>query len=70
MFFKYKSLLACGIFAPLLLASCATEAWYEGMKRSAEIECRKQPATSADECLSRLNKQSYQEYEKERSGSR
>jgi hypothetical protein len=52
--------------ASLLVAGCTTEAWYEGVKQSAQDECRRQPAGAAEQCLSRLNKQTYQEYEKAR----
>lgn len=58
------------IFVMLLNTGCTTEAWYEGAKSRAEYECRKQPGASADECLSRTNRQSYQEYEKARSENR
>lgn len=61
---------ACLTIASLVGSACTTEAWYEGVKRSAEDNCRRQPASAADECLSRVNKQTYQEYEKERSGNK
>ena len=50
----------------LLLGGCTTQAWYEGMKISAESECNKQPPGAIAECVSRLNKKTYEEYEKER----
>jgi len=50
----------------LLLGGCTTQAWYAGMKISAENECNKQPPGAAADCLSRLNKKTYDEYEKER----
>lgn len=56
--------------ASLLGSACTTEAWYEGVKRSGEDNCRKQPPGAVDECLSRINKQTYQEYEKERTGNK
>lgn len=54
----------------LLMAGCTTEAWYEGMRRKAENDCRAQPAGAAEECLARLNTRSYGEYEKERTRER
>lgn len=51
----------------LNLSSCTTAAWYEGMKRSAENACRRQPPDESERCLARLNKQSYDDYEKQRS---
>jgi hypothetical protein len=51
----------------LLMSGCTTQAWYEGFKISAESECYKQPPGVVAECLSRLNKKSLEEYEKERS---
>lgn len=54
----------------VLLCACTTEAWYEGSKRSAESECRKQPPGAVEDCLSRVNRQSYSDYERERSSAR
>lgn len=54
----------------LLVTGCTTEAWYEGARRGAEAECRRQPSTAAEECLSRINKQTYREYQQERQGSK
>jgi len=70
MLMKNLYLVAYLTIASLLGSACTTEAWYEGVKRSAEDNCMKQPAGAVDECLSRVNKQTYQEYEKERSGNK
>ena len=51
----------------LLLGACTTQAWYEGVRQSGEQECRKQPPGAVDDCLSRINKQGYDEYTKARS---
>lgn len=59
--------LVLGIFA---LGGCSTEAWFEGAKRSAEAQCRQQPPGAVQECLSRVNKTRYDQYEKERTGSK
>jgi len=56
--------------ASLFGSGCTTEAWYEGVKRSAEDNCWKLPPSAADECLSRVNKKTYPEYEKERTGNK
>jgi hypothetical protein len=53
--------------AALWLSGCSMHAWYEGMKIGAENECRKQQPSAVEDCLSRINKKSYEEYEKERS---
>ena len=60
------------VFAGAMLAAggCTTAAWYEGMKRSAENECRRLPADESERCLARLNKKTYEEYEKERTGQK
>lgn len=50
----------------LLIIGCTTEAWYEGLKRSAENECRQLPQGESENCLSRVNKKTYREYENER----
>jgi len=49
-------------------AGCSTRAWYEGMKTSAQNECRRRAPGDVDACLSRLNTMSYEEYEKNRLG--
>jgi hypothetical protein len=49
---------------------CTTKAWYEGVKQGAENECRIQPQAAMDSCLDRLNKRTYEDYEKERTGSK
>ena len=49
----------------LWLAGCSTEAGYEGMKRGAENACDRQPPSESERCWARLNKKTYEEYEKE-----
>lgn len=50
----------------LLLAGCSTRAWYEGVRASAENECRRQPPGAYEDCMHRVNRQTYEDYEKER----
>lgn len=52
--------------AGLLLAGCSTRAWYEGARASAENECRRQPPGAYEDCMRRVNRQTYEDYEKER----
>ncbi len=54
--------------AAVHVAGCSTKAWYEGMKTSAQNECRRKAPGEVDGCLSRLNTMSYEEYEKNRPG--
>lgn len=58
--------LHLSIIAMLSVAGCSTGAWYEGVKNRAEHDCRSQPGAAADDCLSRINRQSYEDYEKAR----
>ena len=51
----------------LMMAGCSTQAWYEGFKVAAENDCYMQPPGAIAECLSRVNKKSHDDYEKERS---
>jgi hypothetical protein len=62
---KLRQKIAGPLF--LLMSGCTTQAWYEGFKISAESECYQQPLGVVSECLSRLNKKTHEEYEKERS---
>ncbi len=50
----------------LLLSACTHRAWYEGFKVGAENDCNKQPPGAREECLQRVNQQSYDSYEKTR----
>ena len=52
------------------IAGCTTQSWYEGAKRGAENNCRNQSPDESERCLENLNKKSYEEYEKERSGQK
>ncbi|MDQ8023778.1 MAG: hypothetical protein REI94_18200 [Moraxellaceae bacterium] len=54
--------------AALLGTACTTGAWYAGVQRGAESECRRQPGSAAEECMARINRQSHQDYEKARTG--
>ncbi|MDZ4074857.1 MAG: hypothetical protein U1E04_08930 [Hylemonella sp.] len=60
------SLLLLIPLASLLLAGCSTRAWYEGARASAENECRRQPPGAYEDCMRRVNRQTYEDYEKER----
>ena len=53
----------------VLQAGCSTKAWYDGLKATAENECRvRQPPGETERCLARLNTLTYEEYERKRSG--
>lgn len=54
-------LIACCLFA---LAGCQN--FYEGGSIRAEQQCRKLPPSEWDDCLGRVNRQPYSEYEKAR----
>ena len=67
---KLVQIMRLPIFLPILMlmmCSCTTQAWYQGFKVAAESECYKQPPGAIADCLSRLNKKSHDDYEKERS---
>ncbi len=64
---KYKHLASLCLFI-VSIAGCTSQAWYEGAKMGAENNCRKQPPSEIDRCLDKLNKKTYDQYEKERSG--
>ena len=64
---RYVSILLSVASATLLISGCSTQAWYEGMRTGAENECDRQPPGALEQCQSRLNKKTYDDYEKERS---
>jgi hypothetical protein len=57
-------------FGFLALTGCSTQSWYEGLKLSAQNECRRQPSGDVESCLARVNKMSYEDYERQRTGPR
>lgn len=61
-------LLAGGLLAGgvLAMAGCTSQAWYESARQSAELECQKQPAGAYEECMSRVNRKTYEDYRRER----
>jgi len=62
--------LYCSVLSAGTLQACTTESWYGGGQASAEQECRRKPGDEMQRCLERLKKQSYQDYEKERTGGK
>ncbi len=62
--------LALVVTVFIAVSGCTTEAWYEGAKEGAKNNCRNQPPDEVDRCLEKLNKKTYDEYEKERSGQK
>lgn len=63
----FARLCVVGLAAALLTAGCSTEAWYEGMKRRAQLECDHRPYGERADCRARVREQPYGEYEKARS---
>lgn len=57
-------------FFMFTLSGCTTQTWYEGVKEGAKNNCRSQPSSEVERCLENLNKKTYEEYEKERSGQK
>jgi len=54
--------------AAIAVAGCSTKAWYEGMRLGAQNDCRRQPSGEAEQCLSRVNTMTYEDYERKRQG--
>ena len=48
----------------LTQAGCTRQAWYQGVRQGAEMDCLNQPPGVAERCLERLNQQSYADYER------
>lgn len=61
-----KTLLTLPAIALFCLNACTTQAWYEGVKHGAELECSHQPPGERERCMDRINKKTYDEYEKGR----
>jgi hypothetical protein len=67
---KSKFLPAALAAFSLALSACSTQTWYEAVKGSAENECRKALPSDYERCMSQLNRKSYDDYERERVGSK
>ena len=53
--------------ACIALSACSARPWFEGMKEGARQQCRQTPdATSAQDCVDHVNRQRYEQYERER----
>lgn len=55
----------------LLLAGCSqlgvdSRALYEGTRQSAEANCNRQPDDARQRCLQRVNRESYDDYQRQR----
>jgi hypothetical protein len=61
-------LLLASLLTITLLPGCTARAWYEGSRASAENECRKLPPGGYEDCMARVNRQRYEDYEKQRQG--
>jgi hypothetical protein len=62
------TMLALLVFTVLAVAGCATKQFYAATRAMAENDCRRQPPSETESCLARVNKMSYEEYERKRSG--
>ena len=67
---RWPHLLTCLAALGLCLTACSTEAWYEGMKTRARNACYQRAPGDQQNCLDKVNKQSYDQYEKERTQGR
>ena len=54
------------IFAFCLLSLGGCQTAYVAGQQNAEHQCRKLPSSEMDSCMARINRQSYSDYEKER----
>lgn len=67
---KQTIALFCLTIFTAFTTACTTQSWYEGVKQGAENNCRNQPTSASERCLDNLNKETYEAYEKERSGQK
>ena len=54
------------LFACMGMGACTTRNWYEGVRMSAEADCRRMDPGAREECLAKVNRAPYDDYEKER----
>ena len=63
--------LLLGASLAALSAGCTYRAWYEGLKEREREECyRSTNQADVQKCLDRVNGKSYDDYEKERAGTK
>ena len=59
--------ITCFMVLMILGASaCTQRAWYEGAKQSQRNECYKMPLPAREECLQKLDSETYDEYQRQR----
>ena len=63
-----NTIMAILIFTVFAVAGCTTKTFYAATRAMAENDCRRQPPSETESCLARVNKMSYEEYERKRSG--
>ena len=68
MTFPHHAALSILFLTVLAVAGCSTRTFYETTRAMAESDCRRRPASETESCLARVNKISYEEYERKRSG--
>ncbi len=60
---KVGLVVACAVF---VLGGCTSREWYESANASARNECNRMPPGAREECMAKVNKTPYDDYEKER----
>ncbi len=58
-------LMCAALLAGASLSACSNANWYQTAKANRELECRKQPLPTYDDCLRSYDK-SYLDYKKQR----
>jgi hypothetical protein len=58
------------VCAATLLGGCTSREWYESANASARNECNRMQPGAREECLAKVNKTPYDDYEKERTRSK
>ncbi|MEC5398816.1 hypothetical protein [Uliginosibacterium sp. H1] len=66
---KHAFLVTSLMVAVSLTTGCTTKHWYNAFQSNMETTCRLRPA-DAEQCLSRINRMSYPDYEKARTGTK
>jgi len=59
--------LVCIVVSLAATTACTSRQWYESATASAKNDCDRLQPGAREDCLSKVNKTSYDAYEKERS---
>ena len=60
----------CGLLVATALTACTSREWYESANSVARNDCNRMQPGAREECLAKVNKTPYDDYQKERANQK